>query len=92
MSPEILHRREGVLEARVSENELVLLGPDAQDYFGLDAIGADVWERLARPAGFEDLVQDISQDYDASPERIAADLRPVIEALVSGGLLDRRTA
>ena len=92
MTTETLQRREGVLEARVSEAELVLLGPEATDYFGLDAIGADVWSRLASPSSFEALVADLSRDYDASPERIAEDLKPVIDQLVSGGLLERRQA
>lgn len=90
MSDEVLRRRSGVLEARVSEEELVLLGPDSEEYFGLDAIAADVWERLERPMTFEALVDLLAQDYDAPRQRIAQDLRPALDSLLDGGLLERR--
>ncbi len=79
MSEEVLRRRPGVLEARVSEEELVLLGPDSEEYFGLDSIAADIWERLERPMSREALVELLAQDYDAPRDRIAQDLRPALE-------------
>lgn len=86
----VLARAEAVMEAQLSERELVLLGPDSEEYFGLDAIAADVWRRLERPATFPDLVADLARDYDAPAETIAADLAPLIDELVAGGLLERR--
>ncbi len=90
MSEEVLMRRPGVLEARVSEEELVLLGPDSEEYFGLDAIASDVWDRLERPMTFEALVAVLAGDYDAPRERIAEDLAPAVATLMDGGLLERR--
>lgn len=84
-----LRRRDGVTEARISEREVVLLGPEAEDYFGLDPIAADVWSRLARPVTFAALVAALADDYDAEPARIAADVAPMIDALVAGGLVER---
>lgn len=89
MSEDLLSRAKGVLEARVSEDELVLLGPEAEDYVGLNAVAADVWGRLERPASFPALVAALAEDYDAPPETIAQDLAPVIETLVETGLLQR---
>lgn len=80
---------EGVLEARISEGELVLLGPAGHEYVGLDSIGAEVWSRLRRTCRFDELVRALADDYDASPETIAADVRPLIDELVSSGLLER---
>jgi hypothetical protein len=84
-----LRRRDGVTEARISEREVVLLGPDAEDYLGLDPVAADVWDRLARPTTFGALVAALADDYDAAPERIAEDVAPMIEDLVAGGLVER---
>lgn len=89
MTGRMLTRREGVVEARVSDTELVLLGPDSTDYFGLDAIAADIWGRLAEPCSVEALVADLARDYDAPEATIAADVEPVLNELVDGGLLTR---
>tara|TARA_R110000751_G_scaffold23307_4_gene64740 strand:- start:167 stop:448 length:282 start_codon:yes stop_codon:yes gene_type:complete len=91
-STDLLSRSDGVLEARVSDDELVLLGPESEAYFGLDAVASDVWERLESPMSVGALVAALAADYDAPPERIAADLHPAIEALVEGGLLRRAAA
>ena len=90
--PRVLVRRPEVLEAQLSERELVLLGPESEEYFGLDSVAADVWARLASPMSFDALVADLARDYDAPAEVIAADLAPVIGELVDGGLLERRGA
>lgn len=92
MSQERLSRAPDVMEARVSEDELVLLGPDSEDYVGLNAVAADVWGRLARPMTFAALVAELAEDYDAAQETIAADVAPVIDTLAEAGLLRRDPA
>lgn len=92
MNEELLWRVDGVMEARLSEDELVLLGPQAEDYVGLNAVAADVWARLETPATFEDLVAALVADYDAPAETIAEDLAPVIETLLDTGLVVRAPA
>ncbi|MDF2234467.1 PqqD family protein [Albimonas sp. CAU 1670] len=93
MNPtDLLSRSDGVMEARVSDDELVLLGPESEEYFGLDAVASDVWERLETPMTLAELVDALAQDYDAPPERISADLSPAIQSLVDGGLLNRQAA
>ena len=91
-STDLLRRCDGVLEARVSDDELVLLGPESEEYFGLDAIASDVWERLESPMTFGALVAALASDYDAPAERIEADLTPAIASLIEGGLLQRDAA
>ena len=90
MDGERLERGADVVEARISEREVVLLAPGAEDYLGLDAVASDVWTRLAEPMSFDALVETLAADYDAPRARIAADLEPLIEELVEGGLLRRR--
>ena len=88
----MLRRRDDVVEARISERELVLLGPESHDYLGLDPVAADVWARLARPMSFGELVAALARDYDAERATIAEDVAPMIEELVAEGLLIRDAA
>ncbi|MEM6438600.1 MAG: PqqD family protein [Pseudomonadota bacterium] len=89
MQGEVLRRRAGVMEAQVSEEELVLLGPDSEDYIGLDGPGTAVWSHLSEARRFEDLVAQLVEEFDASADRIAADIRPLIDELLSQGVLER---
>lgn len=89
MKPDdMLSRRPGVMEARISEDELVLLGVGSESYYGLDAIASDVWGRLEAPMRFADLVAALAAEYDAPPETIAADLGPTLSSLSEGGLIE----
>ena len=85
----LIRRAEGVLEARLSEDELVLLGPDSEVYVGLDRIAADIWGRLAEPKALDALAAELAEAYDAPAETIAADIAPVIAELIAEGLLAR---
>ncbi|TYO89648.1 PqqD family protein [Oceanicella actignis] len=84
----LLRRARGVLEARMSADELVLLAADGRVYLDLDRIGAEIWERLARPMRPADLARDLARDFDAAPERIAADIGPFLAELVAEGALE----
>lgn len=88
MKPDdMLSRRPGVMEARISDDELVLLGVGSDSYFGLDAIASDVWGRLERPMRLADLVAALAADYDAPAARIEADIAPALASLSEGGLI-----
>ena len=86
---ETLRRRPGVLEARMSAEELVLLGPETGTYLGLDAVAADIWDKLAAPMDLKALAAALAEDYDASPERIEKDIAPFIAELLEDGLIER---
>lgn len=89
MSIDTFRQTEGVLEARISDDELVLLGPSSEEYVGLDGVGAAVWSRLHRTCRFDHLVRSLAEEYDASLETIAADVRALIDELVASGLVER---
>lgn len=89
MQGEVLRRRAGVMEAQVSDEELVLLGPESDDYIGLDGPGSAVWAHLSEARRFDELVAELVEEFDASADRIAADIKPLIDELVSQGILER---
>ncbi len=85
-------RRPDVLAAELSEAELVLLGPDSERYVGLDPVAADVWAALSEPRTLDELTAVLAEQYDAPPERIAADVAPMLAQLVDEGLVERSSA
>lgn len=85
-------RKTDVLAAQLSEAELVLLGPDSERYVGLDPVAADVWAALEVPRTLTELAAALAEQYNAPPERIAADIAPMLAQLVDEGLLERTPA
>ena len=73
---------------REVDGELVLLNLETEHYFGLNAIGADIVERVvARP--FEQAMESLLTDYEVDSATLYRDVRNLVDALVEAGLLVR---
>jgi hypothetical protein len=82
----VVVRVEGVLSSPV-DDEVVLLDPHRDSYFGLDAVGRSVWELLEQPHRVDHLCRRLSTQFEATPEQIAADMVPFLEKLTTKGIV-----
>jgi hypothetical protein len=78
--------RVGSLQAAPVDDELVILNLDRNDYNWLNPVGRAVWELIDQPCEVGYLCRRISDQFDASPDQIAADMLPFLAALVEQGL------
>jgi hypothetical protein len=69
------------------DDEAVLLNVDTSEYYSLDPVGADLWERLGRGEALETAARAIAADYGVAPARVDADARDLVADLLSEGLL-----
>ncbi len=74
-------RSPAALSADLGE-ETVVLSVEAERYFGMDAIAADIWTRIAAPCRVADLCAALAAAYDAPPATIQADVLTLLESLV----------
>lgn len=66
----------------------VLLDTRSEVYFGLNAVGARVWQLLPGARTLDELSAAVAAEYpDADPRRVRADVEKLVEALVAEGLL-----
>ncbi len=79
-------RAPGVFERR-SLSSLVLLAPDSADVLVLEGTGPAVWAALEQPRTLDELSTALAATFGASPAVVQADLQPVLEQLVAGGML-----
>lgn len=68
------------------DGEAVVLELSKGIYYGLPAVGATVWEMIQQPISVDDLVRDITEEYDVSEERCHEDLVALLGEMIDRGL------
>jgi hypothetical protein len=74
---------------RAVGDEVVLLDLAAGEYFGLDAVGARVWELLDCGKSLEEVVTVLLDEFDVTEIELRADVIALVSELVSRGLLEQ---
>ena len=77
-----------VIFRRVEEGAVLLSAKD-EVYFGLNEVGAFIWEALTPELDSSDEIRDaLVQKYpDVDPDVIAVDLAEILDELVKAGML-----
>lgn len=69
------------------DDEMVLLNVETGVYFGLDAIGAEIWKLLVKGASEDEIVIRLLEEYDVQPEMVRVDVTAFVGALTSKGIV-----
>lgn len=69
---------------------MVLLDPVGGEYFGLDEVGARIWDLLPAHPTAAGLAERLTEEYDAPRERLEADAAAFLGELARLGLVARR--
>lgn len=86
---QVLYRASSDVIAQAIDAEVVLLDPESETYFGLDAIGTRIWQLLSEQRSFEELVAELVTQYDAREEQIREEAAVFLEQLCAEGLVTR---
>jgi hypothetical protein len=76
--------------ARTIDDEAVVLDFGSDMYYGLNAAGAWIWERLAQggPVALETLLTDLVAEFDVDRQTAERDLNEFVSTLRSKDLVD----
>jgi phage-related protein len=69
------------------EGKVLLLQSSTGVYFGLNPVGAFVWEQLQNGSTVDQLVDAVKEQYEAEPRTIEADVKQLLSSLHSEGLI-----
>ncbi len=79
---------ESVLINSFEDGESVLLNLDTEHYFGLNAAGCRMWERLTSEPSIDAAYAALLEDFtDAEADELRADLAALVDELVAHGLV-----
>jgi hypothetical protein len=70
--------------------EAAILNIKSGVYYGLDPIGARIWNLMQQPRKVAEIQDEITNEYEVEPERCARDLIALLEKLFAHGLIEVR--
>lgn len=79
------------LTSDLSEEAVVLNLRDGV-YYGLDAVGARIWELLSEPRAVAEVRDTLVAEYEVDRERCEQDLITLVSDLAENGLVEVRPA
>ena len=74
--------------AQEVDGEMVLLDMHSENYFGLDAVGTDIWQAMQEHKGIKEVLEVLLRQYDVSEEVLKKDLLDFIEKLKENHLIE----
>src|SRR6185312_4432625 len=73
------------------EDEMVLLDLKSQRYYGLDDVGARIWQLLQESGSPEEVANQICKEYDGDQKQILGDVEGMIQDFLEQGLIVQNT-
>jgi len=71
-------------------DEAVILGMTDGVYYGLDPVGARIWQLVEQPIVLADVVETLLDEYEVARELCTADVIALAGELAARGLLEVR--
>ena len=71
-------------------DELVILSLRDGVYYGLEDVGARVWQLVQQPVSVPRIYETIAAEYDVEPDRCERDIGALLAELADSGLLEIR--
>lgn len=91
-SPDSTLRRTPNLLATEVEGGLMMMNVERGEYYGLNPIAQDIWNRLEQPVAAGVLIERLVDSYDGDAQDITRDATAFLEQLLERGLILVETA
>ena len=73
--------------AQEVDGEMVLLDMNSENYFGLDAVGTDIWQAMQENTNLNEVLAVLLEQYEVEESVLKADLLAFVVKLQESGLL-----
>ncbi len=87
-APTTIVRRSDRQVAANLDGEVAILDLDKGLYFGLQDVGAHVWEALQKPLSVDEICASVVAHFDVTPEVCRADLMKFLSSLHEIGMIE----
>ena len=73
--------------AQEVDGEMVLLDMNSENYFGLDAVGTDIWQAMQEKECLTEVLEALLEQYEVEEEVLKKDLLNFVDKLQESGLI-----
>jgi hypothetical protein len=84
---EAMIAQSGKAMSAMVDGEAVLIGIETGRYYGLDAVGTAIWNRIEQPCSFDDLCGGLAQEFEGDPAVIVGETRVFLTQLIERELV-----
>ncbi len=63
------------------DEEIMMMSIENSEYYGLDNIGSRVWEILANPSTFSQIIEILMKEFEVTEENCFADVKEFLKSL-----------
>lgn len=81
-----LQRNPELLSSSI-DDETVLFDSEQGQYFSMDPVGSAIWQKLATPITFKQLLNDLITEFDVSREQCQTDIEAFLTQLHDAKLI-----
>ena len=85
----LAYQRKPDLIGATLHDELVMMSVEHGQYYGLAGVGPRVWELIEAPRTFEELVEQILEEFEVEREVCEKDMLKFLEQMEHLGLVER---
>ena len=82
----VVSRNPQIISSKM-DNEVVMMSVEKGNYYGLNQVGSEIWEKLNEPLTVTDLCSKLLIEYNVEREQCERDVMPYLEKLVEEGLI-----
>jgi hypothetical protein len=69
-------------------DEAVILNLRDATYYGLNALGARIWNLVQKPTTLREIKQQLLAEYEVQPQVLDKDVRAFLQRLAQAGLIE----
>ena len=70
------------------DSEAVILDVNSGTYFGLNEVSNRIWQLLQTPTDSEQLIAQILEEYEVTPEDVREDVQSLLGDMLNAGLVE----
>ncbi len=88
LAPSTVVRKSSSQVSCVLNEEVAVLNVEKALYFGLQGVGAHIWDFLEMPHSVAEICDDVTANFDVAPEVCRQDVLKFLDGLMGAGLIE----
>lgn len=85
-SESIISKNPQIISSKM-DDEVVMMSVEKGNYYGLNRVGSEIWEKLTEPLTVGCLCDKLMQEFNVEKEQCEREVITYLEKLVSEGLI-----